>query len=182
MVELQKLGKLKFVISQNVDNLHLESDIDPNRLAEIHGNDTLLRCTKCQRIVSKKEVGWNIGLHGFGFAFEDVSELPARRPKCPACKGDLLSTVVNYGEPPPEKEYDDSVKHSRDCDLCLVLGSSLMTSPANNMPRFALDEGAKLVIINGSKTKMDDKAHLKITANIGEVIERALKEVKQLLG
>ncbi len=181
LVELQTLGKLKFLISQNVDNLHLESGIDPDKLAEIHGNDTLMRCTSCQNIVTKTAVGWNIGLHGFGFSFENESELPAHRPKCPECGGNLLSTVVNYGDSLPEKEYDDSVKHSKTCDLFIVLGSSLKTSPVNKMPIFALEVGAKLVIVNASETKFDNKAHLKITADVGEVMERALKEAKQII-
>ncbi|MFX1295417.1 MAG: NAD-dependent deacetylase [Promethearchaeota archaeon] len=181
LVELQELGKLKFLISQNVDNLHLISGIHPDKLAEIHGNDTLLICTNCQKKVTKNEVNWNIGLHGFGFSFEDESELPERRPRCPKCGGNLLSTVINYRDPLPEKEYNDSVKHSKDCDLFIVLGSSLITTPANKMPIFALNAGAKLVIVNGSKTKLDDKAHLKITADVGDVMERALKEAKQLI-
>ena len=49
IVELQKMGKLKFLISQNVDNLHLKSGIRPEILAELHGNMTKMRCTRCTR-------------------------------------------------------------------------------------------------------------------------------------
>ncbi|GAI57695.1 unnamed protein product, partial [marine sediment metagenome] len=53
--ELEKMGKLKFLISQNVDNLHLKSGINPDLLAELHGNMTKLRCTRCGKTVDKSD-------------------------------------------------------------------------------------------------------------------------------
>ncbi|CAN5709895.1 hypothetical protein BH23GEM7_BH23GEM7_06720 [soil metagenome] len=58
LVDLQRLGKLQFLITQNTDNLHRRSGIDPERLAELHGNGQLVRCLDCDRLYTRQEVGW----------------------------------------------------------------------------------------------------------------------------
>ncbi|MGZ3535941.1 MAG: Sir2 family NAD-dependent protein deacetylase, partial [Thermodesulfobacteriota bacterium] len=132
IVELQSLGKLKFLISQNVDNLHLRSGIRPELLAELHGNVAKLKCQQCDTQVDKS-------------------------PGLDTCKcgGRLVSSVVNFGDPLPEKDLEESLHHSSRCDLFVVVGSSLVVSPANDMPRMALRSGARLVIINQGETPMD---------------------------
>ncbi|MGZ3590737.1 MAG: Sir2 family NAD-dependent protein deacetylase, partial [Thermodesulfobacteriota bacterium] len=132
IVELQSLGKLKFLISQNVDNLHLRSGIRPELLAELHGNVAKLKCQRCDTQVDKS-------------------------PGLDTCKcgGRLVSSVVNFGDPLPEKDLEESLHHSSRCDLFVVVGSSLVVSPANDMPRMALRSGARLVIINQGETPMD---------------------------
>src|SRR5215212_12212413 len=59
LVELQRLGKLRFLITQNTDNLHRRSGISPDSLAELHGNGQLMRCLGCDRLYSRQEVGWD---------------------------------------------------------------------------------------------------------------------------
>ena len=90
ILELQKLGKLTFLISQNVDNLHLKSGIRPEILAELHGNLARVRCVACEfkmdRVEGEKE--------------------------CPLCGGKLVSTVVNFGDALPVKHLQESYKHS----------------------------------------------------------------------
>ena len=89
IVELQKLGKLKFLISQNVDNLHLKSGIDPNILAELHGNRTKLLCTRCAKTIDKS----------------------SGRTNCD-CGGQLTSSVVDFGQSLPERDLMLSFEHS----------------------------------------------------------------------
>lgn len=158
IVELQKLGKLGFLISQNVDNLHLRSGIRSDLLAELHGNISKLRCTRCEAQV-------------------DIS---AGRDRC-SCGGRLVSSVVNFGQPLPQKELADSYRHSRNCDLFLVLGSSLVVTPAADMPRVALKSGARLVIINQGETPFDRMAHLRFEEGIGEVLPPAVAWLAQLM-
>jgi len=159
IVELQKIGKLKFCISQNVDNLHLKSGIDPDLLAELHGNITKLRCTKCNKKVNKSS-GMTL---------------------C-QCGGTLVSSVVNFGESLPEKDLRLSFEHSRKSDLFLVIGSSLVVTPAADMPLEALRSGAKLVIINKGDTPLDHSAHLIFNEGIGTILPRAIKQLKRLMG
>jgi len=158
IVELQKLGKLRFIISQNVDNLHLRSGIPPDLLAELHGNVAKLRCSRCQAQVDK---------------YIDLD-------RC-SCGSKLVSSVVNFGQPLPEKELADSYRHSQYCDLFVVAGSSLVVYPAADMPRVALEAGARLVIINQGETPFDPRAHLRFWEGTGKVLPPAVDQLKELM-
>jgi NAD-dependent deacetylase len=158
IVDLQNLGKLRFLISQNVDNLHLRSGIRPELLAELHGNVAKLRCQRCQTQVEK----------------------PLGIDTC-KCGGKLVSSVVNFGDPLPQKDLEDSFQHSSRCDLFIVVGSSLVVSPANDIPRVALRSGARLVIINQGETPMDRNCHLRFDEKIGEVLPPAVSRLRELM-
>ncbi len=160
IVELQELGKLSFLISQNVDNLHLRSGIRPDLLAELHGNVTKLRCSHCE------------------FLMDNLDDQIA----CPLCGGKLVSSVVNFGQSLPRKELDDSYCHSRHCDLFVVAGSSLVVTPAADMPKVALQSGARLVIINKGETPFDRFAHLRFEERTGEVLPPAVHKLKKIMG
>ena len=81
-----------------------------------------------------------------------------------------------------EKDLLLSFEHSSKCDLFIVLGSSLVVSPASDMPRAALRAGAKLVIINKGETPYDSYADLRFSENIGEVMPRVVKRLKSKMG
>jgi NAD-dependent deacetylase len=157
--EIQELGKLAFLISQNVDNLHLKSGIRPELLAELHGNMTKVRCVKCEFKMDRME----------------------GERECPLCGGRLVSTVVNFGDALPAKDLMESYEHSQRCDLFLVVGSSLVVYPAAEMPRVALQAGARLVIINQGETPYDQQAYLRFSENIGEVLPPAVARLKSLM-
>ncbi len=157
IVELQKLGKLDFLISQNVDNLHLKSGIRPDLLAELHGNTARLRCVRCE---------------------VEVDELTGLST-CPSCGGKLVSSIVNFGDPLPRKALADSYYHSKKCDLFVVVGSSLVVIPAADVPKVALGSGARLVIINQGETPFDQVAHLRFWEKIGEVLPPAVDQLKR---
>jgi len=159
IVELQKLGKLAFLISQNIDNLHLVSGIRSDLLAELHGNVTKLRCSRCE------------------FELDRSSD----QVICPSCGGKLVSSVVNFGQPLPRKALEASYQHSKKCDLFIVVGSSLVVTPAADMPKVALEAGARLVIINQCETPFDRLAHLRFWEGIGEVLPPAVDQLKELM-
>lgn len=159
IVELQGMDRLSFLISQNVDNLHLKSGIRPDLLAELHGNVTKLRCTRCEAEV-------------------DQSASPDR---CPRCGSKLVSSVVNFGQPMPREALASSYWHSQHCDLFIVVGSSLVVTPAADMPGIALEHGARLVIINQGETPFDRVAHLRFWEGIGEVLPPAVATLKELM-
>jgi NAD-dependent SIR2 family protein deacetylase len=163
IVEIQKLGKLKFLISQNVDNLHLKSGIHPSLLAELHGNMTKLRCRRCGETVDR--------ITG-----------PTRCATRCACGGRLTSSVVDFGQSLPAKDLMRSYNHARQSDLFVVLGSSLVVTPAAEMPKEALHAGARLVIVNQGDTPFDRYAHLRFHEQIGQVLPRAVKRLKRLMG
>jgi NAD-dependent SIR2 family protein deacetylase len=93
----------------------------------------------------------------------------------------LTSSVVNFGQSLPERDLMLSFEHSRRSDLFVVVGSSLVVTPAADMPEEALRFGAKLVILNEGKTPFDVYAHLRFYEKIGEVLPRAVEQLKTLL-
>ena len=123
-------GHMAIVELQNLGNLHLKSGMRPDMLAELHGNITKARCSSCD------------------FLMDNFAD----QKKCPLCEGKLVSSVVNFGQPLPRKEVAESYSHSRQSDLFVVVGSSLVVYPAADMPRAALESGARLVIINQGET------------------------------
>lgn len=159
ILELQNIGKLRFLISQNVDNLHLKSGIHPDLLAELHGNITRFRCTDCEKTIDRS-------------SGKQICE----------CGGTLISSVVDFGQALPERDVMLSFEHSKKSDLFVVVGSSLVVTPAADMPEEALRSGAKLVIINQGETPFDRYAHLRFSEKIGDVLPKAVKRLKILMG
>jgi len=159
IVELQNLGKLAFLISQNVDNLHIKSGIAVECLAELHGNMTKMRCQHCGETVDRD----------------------AQRTRC-VCGGPLAPSVVDFGQSLPGKDLRLAFEHSRRSDLFVVVGSSLVVTPAADMPREALRSGAKLVIINQGETPLDSFAHLRFREVIGDVLPRSVRRLKRHMG
>ncbi|MHA1450868.1 MAG: Sir2 family NAD-dependent protein deacetylase, partial [Candidatus Hodarchaeales archaeon] len=123
IVELQNMGLMKFLISQNVDGLHLKSGIRPELIAELHGNSTLLKCQDCDLRMSKKVVNWDDRIHGHGYL---TSKVVSGQPTCPSCGGRLISSVVNFNDPMPEKEMTEAITHSEKSDVFIVIGSTLL--------------------------------------------------------
>jgi NAD-dependent deacetylase len=159
IVDLQEMGRLDFLISQNVDNLHIKSGIKPELLAELHGNIARLRCGRCETTYPK----------------------PSAPDRCD-CGGSLRSSVVDFGDSLPNKDLMESYERSRDCDMFVVVGSSLVVTPAASMPRVALESGAKLVIINQGETPLDSVAHLRFYESSSAILAEAVSRLRAMVG
>ena len=179
LAELQRLGKLQFLITQNTDNLHRRSGIRPELLAELHGNGQLMRCLGCDRLYTREEVGWDTRRWGPGYRMQRPV---AGQPACPACGGRLISSVVNFGDPLPENDLVLADRHARRCDLMLVLGSSLTVEPAASLVRLALRSRTRVVLVNQGETPYDEVVTLRVWSGIGEVIPPAVDLVKRAGG
>lgn len=177
LVRLQALDKLDFVVSQNVDNLHLKSGIHAGNIAELHGNSTLMRCLECDQQFPKRGL-WDERKWGKGYR---TSKPRPGQPACPECGGRIISSVVNFGDPLPGPELDRSFEEARQADVMLVVGSSLVVTPAADVPRVARQAGAKLVIVNKGKTPLDADADLRIWASAGEYLTRVVDRVEAAL-
>lgn len=174
IVKLQNMGLLKFLISQNVDNLHLKSGIRCELIAEFHGNAALMRCLACDKRFPKKEI-WDENKWGKGYR---TSKVVPGQPKCPACGGRIISSVINFGDPIPEKEIKISTYHCKRADVFLVVGSSLQVTPAADMPLIAKSNNARLIIINKMKTPLDSIADLRFNESAGVVLTRIVEIIK----
>jgi len=153
LVELEKRGKLYQVITQNIDGLHRvagQSDV-----IELHGNTRKVNCLNCDKTYTMDE------------AYKILQkELP---PRC-SCGGVLKPGTILFGEPLPQVALDMAMLASKNCDMFLVLGSSLVVYPAASMPKIAKRNGATLVIINIDPTPLDDTADLVINGSASKVL------------
>jgi NAD-dependent deacetylase len=143
-------GFIKGLITQNVDRLHQEAG--SVNVAELHGSLEPVRCYSCGKIASKDDF--------------------IQGTRCP-CGGRLRPSVVLFGEMLPESEIQKAESWSSHCKLFVVLGSSLVVSPANFFPRKAKHAGAKLVIINKDETPLDGIADLVVHEGIGNFLCKA---------
>ena len=163
VAELVARGKVPCVITQNIDNLHEDSGVPPDKIVELHGNTTYATCLDCAK---RYEIPL---LRNF---FEKDGEVP----DC-ACGGYIKAATISFGQAMPEEAMQRAAKATLDCDLFLVLGSSLVVYPAAGFPLMAKRNGAKLIILNRSPTDQDDYADLVIREGIGATLSRALAEL-----
>ena len=176
IVELQNMGKMKFLISQNIDNLHMKSGIKEELIAEFHGNMELMRCLECEKRFQKEGL-WDEKKWGKGYRTNSVQD---GQPKCPECDGRIISSIVNFGDSIPEKEIRHSFEHSKQADVFLVVGSSLTVTPAAYCPQYALEHRADLIIINNQPTPFDTAATVVFHENAGETLTNIMKEIYRL--
>ncbi len=168
IAELERMGKLECVITQNVDDLHQRAGNARHRVLELHGNLNWAVCLDCSRRFSSEEVRrW----------LESGTEVP----DCPACRGVLKPAAVFFGEPLPEAVLQAATECARTCDLMLVMGSTLTVYPAAYMPSYALEARARLIIINMSPTPLDREATILISGKAGEVMPLVVAGVKARL-
>jgi len=176
--ELQEIGKLDFLISQNIDSLHFKSGIKLEKLAELHGNMTLMKCLQCNKRMTFEEAGWNKRRWGNGYR---TSRVRKGQPTCPECGGTLINSIVNFGDPLPEDHLRKSILHAENSDVFIVIGSSLVVHPAASLPAAAYRTGAKLIIINKGETPYDEMADVRISENVAVVVPAIVDKVKELL-
>ncbi|XP_031492992.1 NAD-dependent protein deacetylase SRT1-like isoform X1 [Nymphaea colorata] len=159
LVQLEKAGILKFLISQNVDNLHLRSGIPREKLAELHGNCFRELCPKCGAEYIRDFEVETIGM-----------KETSRRCSVPKCGGKLKDTVLDWEDALPPAEMIPATKHCKMADMVLCLGTSLQITPACNLPLKCLRSGGKIIIVNLQPTPKDKKAVLVIHAEVDKII------------
>lgn len=157
LVKLEAQGKLKGVITQNIDGLHRLAGTSSKKLLEIHGNNLEVICLDCGEIKP-----WE-------HAYERLKKGEAA-PQCLKCDGFLKPNTISFGQNLDAAVLATAVEWARDCDLMLAVGSTLVVEPAASLPRLAKQNGAALVIITRSETPLDAIADLKICDSIGQVL------------
>ena len=169
IAELEKIGKLDCIITQNVDELHQKAGNSPEKVIQVHGDMSRVKCLSCGRISPMSEARERVRRG------EEV-------PYCESCGGILKPDGVFFGEPLPAWELSEATTRARNCDLCIVIGSSLVVYPAAFMPQYAVQSGAKLVIINRDPTDLDRSADIRIHESAGETMSKIMAIVKEKLG
>jgi NAD-dependent deacetylase len=157
LASLYRAGKIPSLITQNIDNLHQDSGIEPQDIVELHGNTTYATCLDCTQ---HYQLDW---------VRERFDAAGGRAPDC-ACGGYIKTATVSFGQSMPEDAMQRAGELSAACDLFMVIGSSLVVWPAAGFPLKAKQNGARLVIINREPTDFDDIADLVVRDDIGDAL------------
>jgi NAD-dependent deacetylase len=168
IAELERLGKLDCLITQNIDGLHFKAGNSQELVLELHGTALYVTCLGCGKRYERDAIQAR-------FLKEE------RAPRCEACGGILKPATISFGQAMPERETAEGRRHSESCDLFIVVGSSLVVHPAAAMPVVAKQAGAKLVIVNRDKTACDGIADLIIHDQAGPAMAAILTRVKRLM-
>ena len=150
------LKKNNALITQNIDGLHQKAGVKEDQIIEIHGNATKAACLSCF-----KENSIEL-LHN---AVVKNLELPP----CEYCSGIVKVATISFGQPMNERDMIKASDISIECDLMIVMGSSLKVMPAGKIPEQARLSGAKLVILNREKTPYDDIADVVINDELKNI-------------
>lgn len=170
LLQLQRAGHLKYLISQNVDGLHVRSGFPRDRLSELHGNMFVEECEKCGKQYVRDTVIGVMGLKPTG-RFCEVTRSRGLR----TCRGKLISTILDWEDSLPDRDLNRADEASRRADLALTLGTSLQIKPSGDLPLLTKRTGGKLVIVNLQTTKHDKHAHLRINGYVDEVMGQVMK-------
>lgn len=169
IAEMDKMGKLDCLITQNVDNLHQKAGLPDEKVLELHGNMRWVKCLGCGDRTPMDEV------------VKRAEERNLEEPRCEQCGGILKPQGIFFGESLPEETLREATNHSTNCDLFIVIGSTLVVTPAAYMPSYALQGGARLVIVNLTSTPLDRQATMIIQDKAGEVMPKVVERLKEKL-
>jgi len=157
LARLEQMGRLKAIITQNIDALHQKAG--SRNVIEVHGHVREATCVRCYNVVSTETLLPQ---------FIESRELP----RCGRCGGILKPNVILFGEQLPFKEINAARRQASECDLMLIAGSSLTVTPACDLPLIARENGAQVIVINEQPTPIDRDATLVIRVNVAVALPR----------
>ena len=184
LAELEKMGILKWVITQNVDNLHQRAG--SRNVLDYHGNAFRLRCPNCGNRFDSK-----------GYDLDKLKEEGKLPPLCPVCKNAMKADVVHFREPIPPDVAEQSKDEVRKCDLMLICGTSAVVYPFAELPRIARERrresktesglyvmvpATTIIEINTEPTSLTEEkiSDYLIQGKTGEILPKIVEEVKKL--
>src|SRR3954447_15421993 len=162
IVRLEKAGKLRNVITQNIDGLHSHAGTSAERLVELHGTNALVECQSCH---------WR----GDPEPHFEYFRKTRQSPLC-ACGGFLKPATISLGQSLDERELTRAAQAAADADLVVALGSTLSVYPAASFPLLAAERGIPYVIINRGVTDHDANpaVSLRIEGDVAEIFPPAV--------
>jgi NAD-dependent deacetylase len=154
---LEDTGKLIAVVTQNIDRLHHKAGNSPDKIIEIHGTAFSVSCLSCGKSYDRDDI-------------QERINSGVKVPYCDDCSGILKPDTISFGQAMPQDKMAQAMTHARECDLCIVLGSSLVVYPAASVPVNAVKSGAKLMIINRDETPLDSTAELVVHESVSQAL------------
>jgi NAD-dependent deacetylase len=159
---LEKAGRIHSIITQNIDMLHQKAG--SKTVIEMHGTMQTLTCTQCYH-QTQSALHLNLFVETGGI------------PRCPKCKQILKPDVILFGEQLPQAAWFKAQREARQCDLMLVVGSSLEVLPVAGLPMQALDRGAHLIIVNNAPTYLNVRADVEILEDAALILPAIVEKV-----
>ena len=163
LVSLERKGLLKAIVTQNIDNFHQDAG-SKVPVVELHGNAKKAHCMDCGSIIKRNYINKQLKL-----------DIPV--PTCPECGGRIKTEVVLFNEPVAEDLLEEATMYAENCDIMLVMGSSLTVFPANQIPLLAKKAGAKLIFINREQTYMDRYCSVRLLGDLATYIPLLLEKL-----
>ena len=157
LVDLERSGRLRALLTQNIDRLHQRAGSDASIVLELHGHMYGTVCADCGSPGSMREA-----LDRVRSGEED--------PECRVCGGILRSTTVSFGQPLDDEVLRQARTATLDCELFLAAGTSLSVYPAAGLAGLAARSGAQVVICNAEPTPYDDMAGAVVRGPLTEVL------------
>jgi NAD-dependent deacetylase len=152
---LEKAGYLQTIITQNIDGLHQRAG--SKQVLEIHGTLDSLTCIGCYQKYPSKD-----------FISKYIEN--GTPPRCPHCNHILKPDTILYEEQLPKQTWLQAERACQSCSVMLVAGSSLEVTPAALLPHRALENNAKLIIINNTPTYLDSRAAVRIQGDVADIL------------
>lgn len=165
LAELEKLGRLQVVLTQNIDGLHQKAG--SINVVELHGSLETLLCLNCRKSFPSERF------------YPDFIE-NAVIPRCPVCEGVLKPEIVFYEETLRPSIWDAAVVAAARADVMLIAGTSLEVWPVNSLPLYALDNGAHLIINTLSRTHLDNRAEILLNYEISHALPSIVRAILEM--
>ncbi|MBU7017515.1 MAG: NAD-dependent deacylase [Theionarchaea archaeon] len=159
--DLEGMGYIKAVITQNIDGLHQAAGTQ--KVIEIHGTYKTATCTRCYR----------------KFSIDEMLSLLRGIPLCPDCSSIVKPDVVMFGEQLPREAFLEAKKLAEDADVMIVAGSSLEVYPASHLVLVTKGNHGRIIIINDTKTALDRVADVVIRDNLSVQLPRIVEKCKE---
>jgi NAD-dependent deacetylase len=166
--EIENSGRLLALITQNIDGLHQDAGNSRDKIYELHGTVREVTCLDCNKRLPREEVTDMMEREGIEV------------PYCDDCGGPLKCATIAFGQSLPQDVLEESFLHSRNCDLFITVGSSLVVQPANLLPLEAKRSGAKLMLVNLSDTPYDQIMDLIVNGKAGPSMEAIMEGFRKL--
>lgn len=165
LAELEEMGVLKGIITQNIDGLHQRAG--SKVVYEVHGHLRQATCMRCFGSLPAQPL-----IH----AFLDQGQIP----RCESCGGVMKPDIILYGEQLPFEAMIAAQWTARNSDVMIVAGSSLEVAPAGDIPQLAVERNGKLIIVNLGPTHLDHVADIVIRANVADMLPRLVTAVRSI--
>ncbi len=163
IVGLHAANKLDAVVTQNIDGLHQQSGIPADKVVEVHGTFRFSICWNC---ADRREMQSTL----------DRVRAGDPDPSCELCGGVLKSDTISFGQSLVPGVLNQALTYAENCELLVVVGTTLSVGPVNNMVPRARANGARVAIINGEPTAMDDYAEAVVLGDITQLLGAVMSD------